>query len=467
MTTPSGPSRRQAGIALAGLWFVVVLAIGDAGDLTTESSRMLAIFGAAVVLWVTEAIPLSATSIMVILAEILLVSDEAIVATSEGFDAPPYSGFFATLAHPVLMLFLGGFVLADAAAKFRLDRNLAGVMLKPFGQSPRSILAGLMTITAVLSMFMSNTATTAAMIAVVLPVTARLERDDPIRTALVLAVPVAANIGGLGTPVGSPPNAIALGRLADEGISIDFLKWMMLAVPIMLVVLVFGWLLLTRLYPANATTVDVRVGGEFDRSGHAQILYVVFAMTILGWITEPLHGIPSAVVGFVPVVVLLTTNVIGVDDLQKINWHVLWLVGGGIALGNGVGATGLDDWLVALFDWGSLSTAILAAALALLALTMSTLISNSATANLMVPIGVSLAMSPAVDLDPVLAGVIVALSCSLAMGLPISTPPNAIAYATGSIQPRDLARTGITIGLFGLVLVVVIAPPIWDRLGLL
>ncbi len=457
----------RAGLLIAATWFVVVLAIGATGELTSEASRMLAIFGAAVVLWVTEAIPLAATSIGVIMAEILLISDQAIVDTPDGFEAPAYQSFYATLAHPVLMLFLGGFVLADAAAKFRLDRNLAGVMLRPFQRSPQSLVGGLMAITALLSMFMSNTATTAAMMAVVLPVAARLDADDRLRVGLVLCVPVAANVGGLGTPVGSPPNAIALGRLADEGISVDFVKWMVMAVPIAAVLLAFAWFVITRRYPPTTGDVNVDIGGPFDRSRSAHILYIVFALTILGWISEPLHGIPSSVVGFMPVVVLLGTQVFGVDDLRNLNWHVLWLVGGGIALGNGVAASGLDEWLVGLFDWGALPTFALTIALALLALVMSTVISNSATANLVVPIGISLAASTAVDVDPLLAGLVIAMSCSLAMALPVSTPPNAVAYASGSVATKDLATVGIIVGALGLVLVVAVAPPIWEGLGLL
>jgi sodium-dependent dicarboxylate transporter 2/3/5 len=458
--------RRAVGIGGAFAWFAIVLAIGPTGDLTAEASRMLAIFGATVILWVTEAIPLAATSIGVIFAEILLVSDEAIVPLSDGYEAPPFASFYATLAHPVLMLFLGGFVLAHAAAKYRLDRNLAGILLRPFGRSPRAIVAGLMMITAVLSMFMSNTATTAAMMAVVLPVAAGLEVGDPTKTALVLSVPIAANIGGLGTPIGSPPNAIALGRLADEGISVDFVTWMALAVPVAVIVLAAAWVLITRRYPSSADEIEVRIGGEFDRSTAAIILYVTFGLTVLAWVTEPIHGVPSSVVGFAPVVILLATGVFGIDDLRSLNWHVLWLVGGGIALGDGVAQTGLDDWLVGLVDWGAMPTVLLATALGALALVLSTIISNSATANLMVPIGVSLAVSAAVDLDPLLAGLIIALSCSLAMALPVSTPPNAIAYASGEVQTRDLAIVGAVVGLVGLVLVLYAAPPVWDALGL-
>ncbi len=460
-------NRTTVGVAVATGWFVIVLLIGPEGNLTEPASRMLAIFGAAVVLWITEAIPLSATSILVILAEILLISDEALVGLPSSFEPPTYQSIFATLANPVLILFLGGFVLAETAAKYRLDRNLAGVLLRPFGTSPRAIMAGLMMITAVLSMFVSNTATTAAMMAVVIPVAAGLAPGDRLRVGLILSVPVAANIGGLGTPVGSPPNAIALGRLQDQGIEVDFVTWMALAVPVALVVLVFAWFLLTRRFPASAEAIDVRIGGDFDRGRPALILYVVFALTVIGWVSEPLHGVPSAIVGFAAVVILLSTQVFGVDDLRRLNWHILWLVGGGIALGNGVSSTGLDQWLVELFDWGSLSTGLLLAALALVAIGLSTIISNSATANLLIPIGISLALSDAVDLDPLLVGLVVALSCSLAMALPVSTPPNAVAYASGEIETKDMAIIGLLVGAVGIVLVVFVMPPVWEGLGLL
>jgi len=459
-------NRSVVGVALAIAWAAIPLMF-PIGDLSIEGRRMLAIFGAAVVLWVSEAIPLHATAAVIIFSEITLISDEAIVPVSDSFEAPAFSSFYGALAHPVLMLFLGGFFLADAAAKFRLDRNLAGVLLKPFGRNPASLVGGLMVITALLSMFMSNTATTAAMMAVILPVSATLAPTDPLRTGLALSIPVAANIAGIGTPVGSPPNAIALGRLADEGIRIDFLTWMALAVPIVVVVLSVAWLVIMRQFPAQADQVDIHLGGDFDRSFHAVILYVTFTTTVLLWLSEPLHGVPSTIVGFVPVVVLLATGVMDSADLRRVNWHVLWLVGGGIALGSGVAASGLDVWMVGLVNWSSLPRLALVGGLTLFALVMSTVISNSATANLLIPIGVSLAASSAIDLDPALAAVVIAIASSLAMALPVSTPPNAVAFATGAVETRDLARTGVVVGAIGAVLVALAAPPLWDTLGLL
>ncbi len=466
-STPWWQNTTVIGVAVAATWFFGVLAIGAVGDLTVPASRMLAIFGAAVALWVSEAIPLSATSIFVILAEILLISDEALLSLPASFEPPTYESIFATLASPILMLFLGGFVLADAAAKYGLDRNLAGVMLRPFGTRPAALLGGLMLITALLSMFVSNTATTAAMMAVVLPVAASLDADDRFRVALILAVPVAANIGGLGTPVGSPPNAIALGRLDDQGLTVDFIEWMAFAVPIAVLLLALAWWLLVRRYPPSTSAVQIRLGGAFDRSRSAVILYLAFGLTVIGWMTEPIHGVRSSIIGFAPVVVLLATKVFTVDDLRGLNWHILWLVGGGIALGNGVSSSGLDVWMVDRFDWGSMPTLLLMAAMAALALLLSTVISNSATANLLAPVGISLALSDAVDLDPLLAGLLIAMACSLAMALPVSTPPNAVAYASGSISSKDMAIAGIAVGGVGLVLVVFVMPPIWRAVGLL
>jgi len=462
---PSGSRRRPVGLALAALWAIVPLAI-DFDGLSPQGHRMLGVFGAAVVLWVTEAIPLHATAVGIIFAEILLVSDQALVGLPESFEAPPFADFYATLAHPVLMLFLGGFFLAQAASAHGLDRNLAGVLLRPFGRSPAALLAGLMGITALLSMFMSNTATTAAMMAVVLPVAATLPAGDPMRAGLVLAVPVAANVGGIGTPVGTPPNAIAIGLLANEGVQVDFVRWMAIAVPLMVVLLALAWVVLLRRFPTTTTEMEVSIGGAFDRSRPAIILYVTFAATVGLWLTEPLHGVDTSITGFVPVVVLLATGVFTTEDLRSISWDVLWLVAGGLALGTGVAAAGLDDWLVDLVDWSTLSSTTLVAGMALVATTLSTVISHSAAANLLLPIGVTLAASGAVSSEPVLVGVVVAIGCSLGMALPVSTPPNAIAYATGMVATAQMAVVGLVVGAAGLVLLVVVGPPLWDLLGL-
>ncbi|MGZ5382874.1 MAG: SLC13 family permease [Acidimicrobiia bacterium] len=459
-----GRLTRPIGLVLGAIVFVLPYVVQLEG-LSVAGHRIFSVFLLAIVLWVTEAIPLHATAALIILLEILLISDKALSALPAGFEAPAFSTFFAALAHPVLMLFLGGFFLADGAAKFRLDKNMARVLLHPFGDSPRRIMLGLMLITAMFSMFMSNTATTATMLAVVLPVIATLEPGDRLRTGLALAIPVAANIGGIGTPVGTPPNAIAVGSLADAGISISFVQWMVMAVPMMLVILLIAWYVLVRLFPAQKKVLKLKIDATFDTSLPAKVFYATFALTVGLWMTEPLHGISSYIVGFLPVVILLSTRVFSTRDLQSIQWHVLWLVAGGIALGIGVNASGLDLWLVGLVGWESIRPALLILTLAVIALLLSTFISNSAAANLLIPIGLSLALSDAVAGQPALAAFFIAVGSSLAMALPVSTPPNAIAFSTGAVTTRDMAVAGSIIGVVGLVIYVFVAPLLWDVMG--
>lgn len=457
---------KTIGLILATLAFFVPFFI-TFDNLSEPGHRVLGIFMMAVVLWITEAIPLHATASLIIFLSILLVSDKAMLPLPEGFKAPTYSSFFYSLANPVLMLFLGGFFLADGAAKYKLDKNMAKTLLKPFGHKPANILLGLMLIVAVFSMFMSNTATTAAFMAVVLPVIARLPPGDRGRVALALSIPIAANIGGMGTPVGTPPNAIALGALNKAGIHISFIEWMVMIVPFMLIVLLIAWQLLVRLLPTKAETYAVEIDATYDRSPQAWVFYVTAAVTILLWFTEPLHGIQSAIVGFLPVVVMLATKLISDKEFHSMQWSVLWLVAGGIALGDGVAKSGLDTWMIGLIDWQDMAPGMIAGALCLVALLFSTIISNSATANLLVPIGISLTASPDIAISPIASAVFIAIGSSLAMSLPISTPPNAIAYSTGQVQTKQMALVGGIIGVSGLLLFVFVAPVVWNALGLM
>jgi len=231
------------------------------------------------------------------------------------------------------------------------------------------------------------------------------------------------------------------------------------------VVLLFAWWLLTRRYIAPDTPMVLDLSSSFDRSPAAIVFYVVAGATVMLWLTEPLHGISSSTVGFVPVVALLATQVMGGDDIKALQWPVLWLVAGGIALGAGIGATGLDTWLLGLVAWEALPLTLLVLLLVVVGLGLSTVISNSATANLLVPLALSLATGLPIDATAI--GVIVALACALAMALPISTPPNAVAYATGEVDTTAMATNGLLIGGVGAMLLATVLPWVWDRLGLL
>lgn len=468
-TTRDTRSRRETptrtlGLAAAAVLFLVPL-VFEFDGLSEAGHRMLAIFLVAVVLWVVEPIPLYATAVLIIILEILMISDKAIVDLPAAFEPRPFSGYYAALADPVLMLVMGGFFLAMGASKFKLDRAMGRILLRPFGTDPALIMLGLMLITGSFSMFMSNVATTATMMAVVLPVVAALGPEDRLRTGMVLAIPFAANIGGIGTPVGTPPNAIAIGQLAGAGIDVSFGKWMLMALPMAVLLVFIAWWLIRRMFPTDTKTLVLEIEGEFERSRDAHIFYGVFIVTVLLWMTESFHGVTSSIIGFIPVVVLLATGVFKEKDIQNVQWPILWLIAGGIALGKGIVDSGLDDWVIGLVSWESFGATAITAVFAVAALVLSTVMSNSASANLLVPLGISLTMSGAIDLDPLVVGFMIAVAASLAMALPISTPTNAVAYSSGLIKTSDMAKTGIIIGVIGLVLYVVVAPALWSILG--
>nr|WP_235984860.1 DASS family sodium-coupled anion symporter [Actinomyces trachealis] len=455
-------NRQRIGLVLAVIVFITPLAV-DVPGLEDLGERMLSVFLLAIVLWVSEAIPLVATAMLVIGLEVLLISDQALLAVPE--DATPYSKFLGALANPVIILFLGGFFIADGAAKYHLDKNLAAVLIRPFAGSARSTVLGLMVITALLSMFMSNTATTATMFAVVIPILAAVP-EGKARAGIALSIPVAANVGGIGTPVGTPPNAIALQALAGRGHQVSFASWMAMAVPLMLVILLGAWLLLALLFIPKGLGVDLEMTASWHTYRQAVTFYVIATVTILLWMTEALHGMSANVVGFLAVVALLVTRVMGGDDIAKLSWPVLWLVAGGIALGQGVAASKLDVWILGLINWEAMPVLTVLVVMGALGLGMSNVISHSAAANLLIPLAMSLATGIH-GLEPTTIAVVLALACSLGMSLPISTPPNAIAYATGEVDTNDMAKVGVVIGLAGTTLLVLVMPPLWSALGLL
>lgn len=472
---PDIPWRQVIGLVLAVTGLFLPQMIQFPG-LSPAAGRMLGIFIMAVTLWITEAVPMHATAVLVILLEILCLSDGAIFKLADtNYKPMPVATLFASLSHPVIILFLGGFFLADGACKFGLDKSLSALVLRPFGTRPKMVLLGLMLITAIFSMFMSNTATTATMMTVALPVMAMLPKGDRFRAAIALSIPVAANIGGIGTPIGTPPNAIALAALSAQkvpGIP-TFMQWTMGATPFMLVFLAIGWTTLVMLFPCKEKEIKLDLSAKFDKSGPAMIFYATFLATVVLWMTEELQKylfgvkLDSNIVGFIPVVVLLCTKVFTVKDLQSLEWHVLWLVAGGIALGVGIDKTGMGAWFVGLFSWDKMNPFTLVALLTAAALFVGTFISHSATTNLLVPLVIPLAMSKGVKVDVVAAAIFVAIGSSLAMALPISTPPNAIAFATGEVKQKDMAIVGAIIGVLGWTIFVLLGPLVWRAMGII
>ena len=430
-------------------------------DLTLIQHRLLAIFLLAALLWVLEPVPVFATSILIIALELVMISDKGLHL----FRTPPaghdlgelmkYTDIFSAFSSPIIILFMGGFALAIAASKYELDNNLARVLLKPFGQQPKFIMLGLMLITAVFSMFMSNTATTVMMLALLGPIVASAPKGDIGIKALVLCIPIAANTGGIATPIGTPPNAIALQYLTGEN-TIDFLQWMMMGLPFVIIQLTIAWFLLQRFFPSSQDKMVLKLNGTFQKNWRAIVVYATFATTILLWMTTKLHGMNTYVVSIIPLAVFTLTGIMGKEELKLINWDVLWLVAGGIAIGIGLDKTELAVALAHAIDYESLSPMAVVLTLSVVCWLMANFMSNTATANLLMPIAAAIGAS--MESLATIGGlqgllVVVAFSASLGMILPVSTPPNSLAYSTGLIESKDMAKMGLILGVVGLLIV--------------
>jgi sodium-dependent dicarboxylate transporter 2/3/5 len=438
----------------------IVLALGTIAGLVAlsdyprEAVLMAGIFVLAAALWVTEALPLFVTALLVIGLQILALANPG----GWTFLGSPAFGITVQsvvngAADSVLLLFLGGLVLAAAAERADVGRFVSARLLAPFSGHPARLLLGVMVVTACFSMWMSNTATTAFMIAVLAPQLSTIPPDDRYRKGLMLAVPFAANIGGLGTPVASPPNAVALGYLQKAGYSITFLEWMLVAVPLMTGLLVFTWLLLWRSFPSRSTAPLILDSAPLSRQG--TFVMTVFGLTVLLWLTGGVHGVPPAVVALLPIVAMTATRVLTERDVNSLDWTVLILIAGGISLGAGMQTSGLDDivtgWLG--FDADD-SPRLVAAVLVAVVLGVGTFMSNTAVANLLLPVGVSAGLASASPDAVAELTLSIALAASCAMSLPISTPPNALAYSRGIVTTRDMARIGAIVGATAGMLIV-------------
>ena len=412
-------------------------------DLSIIQHRLLAIFVLAALLWILEPVPVFATSILIITLELVMLSDQGLYSF-RFFDSGSrevatdidglmhYNDIFAAFSSPIIVLFLGGFSLAIAANKYALD------------------MFGLMLITALFSMFMSNTATTVMMLSLLGPILMSVPKEEKGIKALVLCVPIAANLGGIATPIGTPPNAIALQYL-DSVYDVSFLDWMMVGLPFVILLLGFAWWVLQKLFPFSGGSLHLELGGDFQRSWQAIVVYITFALTILLWMSTGLHGMNTYVVAIVPLAIFTLTGIIGKEELKLINWDVLWLVAGGIAIGIALDKTGLAAVMANAIDYSVLPALLVILVMSIVCWLMANFISNTATANLLMPIAAAVATSMD-DLSLIVMLIVVACSASLGMILPVSTPPNSLAYATGLVASKDMARVGLIMGLTGLVL---------------
>lgn len=447
-------------VVTAIIWNLPTSAFGIDG-LTVIQQRVIAIFAFATLSWLLEAIPAWATSLAIISVMCLTLSDNSIACfrgEGEAFgELLKAKDIMATFANPVIMLFLGGFILAIAATKSGLDVLLAKNLIRPFGHKSENVLLGFLLITGVFSMFVSNTATAAMMLTFLTPVFAALPANGKGRIALTMCIPIAANIGGMATPIGTPPNAIALQALNEQlGLNISFGQWMSFMFPLVIIILLISWRLILWFFPFTQKTIELKIEGHVAHGWRMWVVCITFVVTILMWLFDRVTGVDANTVAIIPMGIFALTGVITGKDLQKIDWSVIWMVAGGFALGLGMNGTGLADRAIESIPFSEFSPIAILLISGIICYFLSNFISNTATAALLVPIlavvctGMGDKLGSIGGTSTIIIGI--ALAASSAMCLPISTPPNAIAYSTGLIKQNDMLKAGLTMGIISMVL---------------
>ncbi len=431
--------------------------------MSVTEQRMLAIAVFAAIMWVTEAIPIWCTSTITMGIMLFFISDNSFILFREFYLGPElgqlvdYKEIMASFANPVVMLFLGGFVLSISAHNCGLDARIAHFLLQPFGSKSEKVLLGFMLVSAIFSMFINNTATAALMLAILTPVINQLTNEGKGREAMTLGVVFAVNIGGLGTPIGTPPNALALKYLNSPSglnLGINFFEWMFVMVPLVIALVICTWAILLRLFPFKKRYISVVAPKTTLDKRKTRIVTITMLVTILLWICDSFTGLNAFIVGLLPFCVFCGTGIIDVEDLKQIRWDVLWLVAGSFAITCGMEKTGLAQHIVENIPFGSIHPVLMIILPGLLCYVMSTFLSNSATAVLLMPILAMVAVgSPELAEfsggPALLLGI--TLSASMAMAFPFSTPPNALAHATGMVTQRQMMHAGLLVGLVGLV----------------
>ena len=354
-----------------------------------QARAVLAITLFAAIMWIFEGLPLHVTSLFIAL----------LLAVLGGFSAKDvFSPFF----DPIIALLLGGFVLAVGMQKSRLDQLIALRFVRKVGTSPNRLILGFIIVSAFISFWMTNTATTLIM----LPIAISILKDNglkPLKSnfgkAIVLAIAFAATVGGVGTIIGSTPNAIAVKFLADQGIGVSFLDWMVFGVPLVLITIPVIWITTTRMFKSEVKKLRVReFKGKVSRA--QKKVLGVFIVTVALWLTTGIHGIPETVVSLVPIILLYLLKVLDTKDFGKVGWDALIMFGGGLALGSAVHSSGLDVIMANSVAAGVAGQPLFVVLLVVVAVgvVLTAIASNTAAASLFIPVIIPFAVMFGIDI---------------------------------------------------------------------
>ena len=457
-------NRKRIGLIAGILAFTGLMIAPAPSGLTSAAWHTAAVTALMAIWWLTEAIPIPATSLIPIVAFPL------VGAGTVGQSTAPY-------ANPVIFLFMGGFLIALAMGRWDLHRRMALNLLSRVGSRPAAVVGGLMAVTAFLSMWVSNTAVALMMLPIGLSVIDTVEASagrgasQPgeagpaagFGVAVMLGIAYAANIGGMGTLIGTPPNALLAGYMSEaHGVEIGFLEWMTLGVPLVVVALPLIFIILTRfgvkLGNAAIPGVSEVIGSQVRTLGRItrpeRRVAGVFVLAAVLWVTRPLlsnqvPGLSDAgiAIGCGLLLFLIPSGsdrgaLLDWDTAEKLPWGVLILFGGGLSLAGAIDRTELNTWIggaaAGFADWPPIAFIFLVTALVVL---LTELTSNTATAAAFLPVLGAVALQ--VGWDPILLAAPAALAASCAFMLPIATPPNAVAYGSGKVTIGQMARAGV------------------------
>ncbi|MEX0741119.1 MAG: SLC13 family permease [Pseudohongiella sp.] len=481
----SSYSRSQAiGLALGPFLFALTLLFFSPEGLSFEARAVLATTLWVAAWWITEAIPIPATSLLpIVLLPVTGALDTGTVTSAYGDD--------------IIFLFLGGFFIATAMEKWNLHKRIALAIIAFVGTSTQRILLGFMIATAFLSMWVSNTASVMMMVPMALAITAQVATslkgkpeasDIPIfEKALIFGVGYAGTVGGLGTLIGTPPNIILAAQARQLfDFDITFASWMMIGVPVVVVLLALAWLYLGRI--AFRMKIKGLPGGRavIQQERHAlgvisfeeKAVAAVFSFAAFMWITrgfiwtDLLPQITDGMIAVLATVILFVipasaeknSRVLDWKDSVNIPWGILLLFGGGLAIAAGFRATGLSEWMgTQLTVLDSFHLIIIIASATLLILFLTEITSNTATATMILPVVAALAL--ALDIHPFALMIPCAMAANCAFMLPVGTPPNAIIFATNKLTILDMVKTGFAMNLIASLLIVLsvyfLVPIIW------
>ena len=460
----------KIGLFIGPLLFFILLGLPQ--ELISEQAdAVIAVAVWMVIWWVTEAVSISVTALLPLLLFPIL-------------KVMPIGDVGANYGSPIVFLFFGGFVMALALEKVNLHKRIALNIIRLTGTSANRVVLGFMIATAVLSMWISNTASTVVMLPIAMSVINLLindtdgftARDRNFALSVMLGIAFAANAGGIATVIGTPPNSVLIGLLENEyQIEISFLKWMVIGFPFSIVMIaICYWVLVKVFFPtkdlkfkASKSIIYEELQKLGPTSGKEKMVLSIFGVTVFLWIFRtlinsvfPSLGLSDTLISIFAAIALFTIPynlkkgdfILVWSDTTKLAWGILILFGGGLSLANGMSVSGIVDLVAEAIAQGNLSVLLTASLLIILMLFMTELMSNVALVAVLAPVVAGIALGLGLPITYLLIPVTIASSC--AFMLPMATPPNAIVFASGYIKVHEMARAGLVLNLIAVVLLI-------------